>query len=178
MKWYSRFASIDYGDRSSFSFVKTIKFADKLLKRHVDEKYKTLQNLNFNRVHIPEFSYEVTEHELIHHVEFIKGKQLNPISFMHYERLIYEDLVNNKKEWGFHDLNPEDFISEDNTEKLYLVDFESFEKMTLKEKKIYHQKTVQRIVSRLHEHYNWRDIKYLQDKNLRDASLETHIFWK
>ena len=36
---------------------------------------------------------------------------------------------------GFHDIGPEQFICEIDTEKLYLVDFESFQPMTLEEKK-------------------------------------------
>tara|TARA_B100000003_G_scaffold207801_1_gene226290 strand:- start:1097 stop:1636 length:540 start_codon:yes stop_codon:yes gene_type:complete len=179
MKWYTRFEDIDHGDRSSFRFQKTVRYPfileEPITIAKENKKYSILKSFQFNRVHIPDFSYEITGHDIIYNVEFIKGTHLNPISFMHHAKIIYEDLVDNDKEWGFHDLNPEDFIFEGNTNKLYLVDFESFEKMTLKEKEIDHQKTVRRVVSRLHKHYNWKDIKDLQNRN---PSRETHIFWK
>ena len=161
---------------STFDFVKTVEFSDRLLKKHVDEKYKVLQNLSFNRVHIPKFSYEVTEHEIIHHIEFIKGTQMNPISFMCCNKLIYEDLVNNGKEWGFHSIHPEDFIFEDITNKLYLVDFESFCKMSLKEKVIDYQNTIKGITEELKQLKE--DIKSIEKQEQMHWLIDTHHFWK
>lgn len=166
MKWYSRFDEIDNGDRSSFTLIKTVRFPIKLDKNLVDEKHNTLQSFDFDKVHIPHFSYEVTKNEIVYHIEFIKGTQLNPISFMNHKKIIYENLVDNDKEWGFHDLLFENFIVEDNTEKLYLVDFESFEKMTLEEKK---------------KNYLIAEKRALKDLNMLRKDLETaymNDFWK
>jgi len=166
MKWYSRFDEVDNGDRSSFTLIKTVRFPIKLNKDLIDEKYSTLQGFDFDKVHIPHFSYEVTKHEIVYHIEFIKGTQLNPISFMNHKKIIYENLVDNDKEWGFHDLLLENFIVEDNTEKLYLIDFESFEKMTSKEKR---------------KNYFIAENRALKDLNRLRKDLETaymNDFWK
>jgi len=167
MKWYSRFDEVvNNGDQSSFTLIKTVRFPVKLNKDLIDKKYGTLQGFGFDKVHIPNFSYEVTKHEIVYHIEFIKGTQLNPISFMNHKKIIYENLVDNDKEWGFHDLHPEDFIVEDNTNKLYLVDFESFEKMTFEEKVNDYNKNIKNILLNL-------------DKIKKDLdTIHMNDFWK
>lgn len=167
MKWYGRFDEVvNNGDQSSFTMIKTVRFPVKLNKDLIHKKYHLLQNLNFNRVHIPHFSYVIKDYEIIYYVEYIKGTQLNPLSYMLREKSIYEDLVDNDKEWGFHDLHPEDFIVEDNTNKLYLVDFESFEEMTFEEKVNDYNKNIKNILLNL-------------DKIKRDLdTIHMNNFWK
>ena len=152
MKWYTRFEDIDHGDRSSFRFQKTVRYPfileEPIAIAKENKKYSILKSFQFNRVHIPDFSYEITGHDIIYDVEFIKGTQLNPISFMHHAEIIYEDLVDNDKAWGFHDLQCENFVVEDNTAKLYLVDFESFQEMTFQEKIKEYNKNINRNLSR------------------------------
>ena len=134
MKMYARFKDVDKGDRSFFTFSKTVVFPGPIHQRRTDEKYEALKNESFEYIHIPDFTYSIDDNKITYDIEFIKGTQLNPISFMLWRKKIYKDFTNGS-EWGFHEQQPENFVVEDNTEKLYLVDFESFEKMTLNEKR-------------------------------------------
>ena len=63
MKWYTRFEDADLGDRSSFQFQKTVRYPFVLEKPNAiakeNKKYNTLKSFQFNRVHIPDFSYEI-----------------------------------------------------------------------------------------------------------------------
>lgn len=168
MKWYSRIDSenTSEGSWSTFYFEKTVKTVYKLDKSEIDKKYDTLKSLNFKNVHIPNFSYEVKDHEITYWVEYIKGKQLNPSSYMTRVDDIYNGLIDNGNKWGFHDLKCENFIAEIDTDKLYLVDFESFEWMTYDTKVKHYNKNIEHVLHNLNE----------MRKNI--DMLSKHSFWK
>lgn len=167
MKWYSRdYKNIPEGSWSTFYFEKNVKSVYKLDKSEIDKKYDTLRNLNFKNVHIPSFSYKVKDHEITYCVEFIKGTQLNPLTYMTCVNDIYEGLVNNENEWGFEDLKCENFIAETITDKLYFIDFECFQWMTYDTKIKHYNKSVE------HVRLNLNEMK----KNI--DMLNRHHFWK
>ena len=149
MKWYSRFESKSEGSWSTFYFRKSVRSTYRLDKSEIDQKYNTLKSLNFKNVHIPNFSYEIKDYEIIYNIEYVKGKQLNPLSYMIHANTIYDSLINNENEWGFHDLKCENFITEIDTDKLYFVDFESFEWMTHSQKIEYYNKSIEHVLDNL-----------------------------
>lgn len=82
MKMYARFKDVDKGDRSFFTFSKTVVFPGPIHQRKTDEKYEALKNESFEYIHIPNFTYSIDDNKITYDIEFIKGTQLNPISFM------------------------------------------------------------------------------------------------
>jgi len=131
MKWYQRSSC-----KISFQFIKTIEYPEYLDDFAEEEKLNLLRSMDFGRIHIPNFTYTIDYNVIKFNVDYIKGCQLCRHDYdSHWSQVIYEDLVDNDNLYGFHDIGPEQFICETDTEKLYLVDFESFQPMTLEEKK-------------------------------------------
>lgn len=131
MKWYQRSSC-----KISFQFIKTIEYPDYLDDFAEEEKLNLLRSMDFGRIHIPNFTYRIDYNVIKFNVDYIKGCQLCRHDYdSHWSQVIYEDLVDNDNPYGFHDIGPEQFICEIDTEKLYLVDFESFQLMTQEEKK-------------------------------------------
>ena len=91
------------------------------------ERLERLKSQDFNRIKIPEFTYEIIDNEILLEIEFIKGRQLGATTFMYWQHVIKEDLVDREDDWGFGDLKPENFIIERKTDTLYLVDFETYD---------------------------------------------------
>lgn len=132
MKWYQRSAC-----KISFQFIKTIEYP-KLDHEPERKKYDLLKSMDFGRIHIPNFTYVIKDNTIIFNVDYIKGCQLCLHDYCHprhWSKIIYEDLIDNDSPYGFSDLSPDQFVCEVKSEKMYLVDFESFEPMTLEEKK-------------------------------------------
>lgn len=131
MKWYQRSSC-----KVSFQFIKTIEYPDYLDDFAEEEKLNLIRSMDFGRIHIPNFTYRIDYNVIKFNVDYIKGCQLCRHDYdSHWSQVIYEDLVDNDNPYGFHDIGPEQFICEMDTEKLYLVDFESFQLMTQEEKK-------------------------------------------
>lgn len=141
MKWYQRTDC-----KVSFQFIKTIEYPEYLDDFAEEEKLNLLRSMDFGRIHIPNFTYRIDYNVIKFNIDFIKGCQLCRREVCrckhcrhdyasYWSQVIYEDLVDNDNPYGFHDIGPEQFICEIDTEKLYLVDFESFQPMTLEEKK-------------------------------------------
>ena len=131
MKWYEKPEC-----KISFQFIKTIEYPEYLDDFAEEEKLNLLRSMDFGRIYIPNFTYRIDYNIIKFNVDYIKGCQLCHHDYdSHWSQVIYEDLIDNDNPYGFHDLAPQQFICEDNTEKLYLVDFESFQPMTLEQKK-------------------------------------------
>lgn len=91
------------------------------------ERLERIKSQDFNRIKIPEFTYEIIDNEILFEIEFIKGRQLGATTFVNWKDVIKEDLVDKEDHWGFGDLKPENFVIEKNTDTLYLVDFDTYD---------------------------------------------------
>ena len=91
------------------------------------ERLERIKSQDFNRIKIPEFTYEIIDNEILFEIEFIKGRQLGATTFVNWKDVIKEDLVDREDHWGFGDLKPENFVIEKNTDTLYLVDFDTYD---------------------------------------------------
>lgn len=91
------------------------------------ERLERIKSQDFNRIKIPEFTYEIVDNEILFEIEFIKGRQLGATTFVNWKDVIKEDLVDKEDHWGFGDLKPENFVIEKNTDTLYLVDFDTYD---------------------------------------------------
>lgn len=97
-------------------------------------RLERIKSQDFNRIKIPEFTYEIIDNEILFEIEFIKGRQLGATTFMNWRDVIKEDLVDREDPWGFGDLKPENFVIERKTDSLYLVDFETYDPRDRKSK--------------------------------------------
>ena len=67
----------------SFQFTKII---DCMTKEHTSmmvDKLERLKNVNFEKILIPEFEYEVEDNVLTQRVEYIKGRKCGMLSLIH-----------------------------------------------------------------------------------------------
>tara|TARA_B100001057_G_scaffold220347_1_gene220769 strand:+ start:560 stop:1063 length:504 start_codon:yes stop_codon:yes gene_type:complete len=114
------------------------------------ERLERIKSQDFNRIKIPEFTYEIIDNEILFEIEFIKGRQLGATTFVNWKDVIKEDLVDGEDHWGFSDLKPENFVIEKNTDTLYLVDFDTYNPRDRKSKLLewnkYLKKSVDEIV--------------------------------
>lgn len=134
------------------------------------EKLDRLQSQNFNRIKIPNFTYEMVDNKIFFDIEFIKGIQLSILEWFYWCHIIKEDLVETNDDWGFLDFKPENFIIEENTETLFLVDFDDY-RFVSRKNKIESFETIQK--------YNEIEVKGLI-KHLKNKDIEEkpHDFWK
>ena len=134
--WYKRLGKyINRPIEVGFRFQKKLVFNKDTFDAEVwIERLERVKSQDFNRIKIPEFTYEIIDNEILFEIEFIKGRQLGATTFENWKDVIKEDLVNREDHWGFGDLKPENFIVEKNTDQLYFVDFESYYPMNLEDR--------------------------------------------
>lgn len=128
----------------SFVLVKTISYKEdaKTISSHsphdnvsfFEEKQRDLNYLkrhknDFNKISIPNFSFNVYENTISIHMEYIKGEQLNIYNKNNYKDIIYRDLVDNHKSFSPTSFNWTNFILCD--DKIYYIDLEDFSYNTL-----------------------------------------------
>ena len=93
---------------------------------HVKEKLDRLAEENFNRVFIPEYSYEVLDEKTIScNVKFIKGLGIGTM-VPHLQKIIREDVLERDSDWTFSDYHTGNFLMELETGNLYAIDFLSY----------------------------------------------------
>lgn len=126
--WYKRGGKyINCPIEVGFRFQKKLVFDKDTFDAEVwIERLERVKSQDFNRIKIPEFTYEIIDNEILFEIEFIKGRQLGATTFMNWRDVIKEDLVDKEDDWGFGDLKPENFIIEKSTDTLYLVDFDTY----------------------------------------------------
>ena len=105
-----------------FSLVKKITRASPDTLKKIMELIDTVKTLSYDRVKIPEMSYELIDNELIITTEYIKGTILNPRVHTNFTSIIFEDLVLSENDYSATDYNPRNFVIQDNTYQLYYVD--------------------------------------------------------
>jgi len=127
--WYNRGGNyINCPLEVGFRFQKKLVFDKNTFNPEVwIERLERLKSQDFNRIKIPEFTYEIIDNEeILFEIEFIKGRQLGATTFDNWKNVIKEDLINSEDDWGFGDLKPENFVIEKRTDTLYLVDFDTY----------------------------------------------------
>ena len=116
-----------------FEITKTCTYHHVGVAIRYEENLKKLSKDKFTTVKIPKFSFKRNHNVIICKMEFIKGVQLNPGTRDNYGKQIYDDLVLRKnspnREYSFIDYSVSNFIVCENTNDLYFVDLECYQKM-------------------------------------------------
>lgn len=121
--------------RHRFSITKIITYNDNETLEYFRNLYSLLKEDNdFGDIKVPKFDFEVNGSELIVKSEFIKGKQWRAHDFWNNYDLIANNLVMREGDYSFKDYDPANFISEFDTNQIYYVDFEGYDKCTIQER--------------------------------------------
>ena len=116
----------------SFEFTKTIDCITEDNTKIMVEKLERLKEEKFKRILIPQFEYEVNGNILIQKVEYIKGRKMG-MTVEKYRNWIYKDLVERDDDWTFCDYYYDNFIVLDSENKIYAIDFQSYNYMPSKD---------------------------------------------
>ena len=87
----------------------------------------------FTGVHIPYFTFDTLEKDLTVTIqsEFIKGHFVGH----RFSDILYKNLVERESIWSFTDYGILNFIKQQDTEKIYCVDLESYREMEISKRK-------------------------------------------
>ena len=110
---------------ASFTLVKQFNCFTKDNLDLMIDKLERLKKENFNRIHIPDFEYSVEGNIISYNTVFIKGWGVG-IYVPDFANIIYEDVVQRDSDWTFDDFGGSNFIVEHNTDKIFAVDFQSY----------------------------------------------------
>lgn len=111
---------------TSFNLTKIIHCHSDVVLKQVKEKLDRLAEENFNRVRIPEFSYEIVDDKTIsYNVRFIKGVGIGT-AIPYLQKIVKEDVLERKSDWTFSDYHTGNFLMDCDTGDLYAVDFLSY----------------------------------------------------
>ena len=139
---------------ASFDLKKVIKFSNLNERDLFIEKLQRLQGENFNRVHIPNFTFTYDDDTVTQYVQFIKGTPFGTITHP-YNQIVYQDVVLKNSDWTFLDYNTQNFIVESDTNKIYAIDFQSYAMLKdVKERKKIWQKNIEFQKNLLKFNYN------------------------
>ena len=116
----------------SFQFTKTIDCITEENTAMMVDKLERLKKEKFERILIPQFEYEVEDNIIIQKVEYIKGRKMG-MTVEKYRNWIYQDLVERDSDWTFCDYYYDNFIVLDAENKIYAVDFQSYDYMPSKD---------------------------------------------
>ena len=125
-------SGIHYGEdrtsvnlEASFRLLKTIHCGTEEYRDYMVEKLQRLQNEDFNRVLIPEFTYTVDGNDVTYNVEFIKGYGVGTY-IPKFAQIVAEDVRDRKSSWTFTDFALVNFIVEFKTNRIFAIDFQSY----------------------------------------------------
>jgi len=110
---------------SSFTLVKQFNCFTKDNLDLMIDKLERLKKENFNRINIPDFEYSVEGNYISYNTVFIKGWGVGT-HIPEFANIIYEDVVERDSDWTFDDFGSSNFIVEHNTDKIFAVDFQSY----------------------------------------------------
>ena len=118
----------------SMIMIKTISYTDKNYLNNKIEDLKQLTKCKYNRILIPNFSYNVFENVLTIHMDYIKGQQINSHTKNNYTNIVYEDLVCSTNLISARGYAFENFIITKN--KIYYIDLDDIGFSSIEERKI------------------------------------------
>ena len=110
---------------ASFTLVKQF---DCYTKENLDlmvDKLDRLKNEDFNRIHIPDFKYRVEGNTISYDTAFVKGYGVGTL-IPDFSNIVYEDIVQRDSDWTFTDYGMPNFIVEYKTDRIFAVDFQSY----------------------------------------------------
>ena len=110
---------------SSFTLVKQFDCFTKDILNLMVDKLERLKDENFNRVLIPDFDYIVDGNIITYDTAFIKGWGIGTY-IPDFANIVYEDVVLRDSDWTFDDYGMSNFIVEHNTDKIFAIDFQSY----------------------------------------------------
>ena len=90
------------------------------------DKLERLKKENFNRIYIPDFEYTVNDKIVTIKTPFIKGFNVATL-IPQFANIIHEDIVQRDSDWTFNDFAPSNFIIDEDTEKIFAVDLQSYD---------------------------------------------------
>jgi len=118
-----------------FSITKIITYDDHEQLKYYSNLYSLLkEDTDFGDIKVPKFDFEVNDTDLIVKSEYIKGRQWQADDFWLNYDLIANNLVMRENDYSFKDYDPTNFIAETNTNQIYYVDFEGYDKCTIQER--------------------------------------------
>lgn len=117
---FNHYISTDKGRITSYSFIKEISYDTMHAAKDVEKRLTILKKTKFDYLHIPQFEFERNGSNVKIHSEFIHGYYNYKLDL----KALYKDLVT--KEWTFDDPKADNFITCKRTEKVYIVDLDSF----------------------------------------------------
>ena len=125
IKYKSRILpSIDKLD-ISFRLTKVIDCKTEEYAEILIDKLSRLKNAKFDNILIPEFDYSLDGVIVTQEIEYIKGEKCGMIK-KRYRDKIYKDLVEGESDWTFNDFNFNNFIVVERLNKIYAIDFQSY----------------------------------------------------
>ena len=109
----------------SFRLIKIIDCKTEEYAEMIVDKLSRLKNAKFDNILIPEFDYSLEGVILTQEIEYIKGRKCGMIK-KRYRDKIYKDLVEGESDWTFNDFNFNNFIVVERLNKIYAIDFQSY----------------------------------------------------
>ena len=106
------------------------------IHKKIFKKSYRLKQSGFNRVRIPRFEYEILNNRLYITSDYIKGKYLNKSKIP----IIEEDVIYRKNSWSFADFNYRNYIQEERTDNIYMIDFDTYRQISMEDRKILWEK--------------------------------------
>ena len=122
------------GRRTTFTLTKMIEYPQEDIQEKLSLKVEWLDRLqkdSFNRVRIPRFEYEILNNRLYITSDYIKGKYLNKSKIP----IIEEDVIYRKNSWSFADFNYRNYIQEEHTDNIYMIDFDTYRQISMEDRK-------------------------------------------
>ena len=111
----------DHWEYSSLTIKKEMVFSSVAKLEKVVSNLKRLSWERFNNVVIPNYEYSINDHILTVEMDYIRGHY--PKSIHHYN-IIYDEFVERQSNYSCTDLNPMNFIV--NNDRVHLIDLDSF----------------------------------------------------
>ena len=109
----------------SFRLTKIIDCKTEEYAKILFDKLSRLKNAKFDNILIPEFDYSLDGVVVTQEIEYIKGRKCG-MTIKKYRDKIYKDLVEGESDWTFNDFNFNNFIVVERLNKIYAVDFQSY----------------------------------------------------
>jgi len=119
----------------SFQFTKVIDCKTDEYAEMMVEKLDRLKGEKFDKILIPKFEYSLNGTVLTQKVEYIKGRKCG-MTVKKYRDKIYKDLIERDNDWTFCDYNFDNFIVIEKEDKIYAIDFQSYNYMPSKDKRL------------------------------------------
>lgn len=112
--------------KCNFTITKKAMCKTKEDANRIEEIYDRLRSENFGQVLLPAFKYtRDSDTEVTLQQQFIKGVPVGTL-VKRFSDIVYKEVVEKKGDWTFVDYSTFNFIVEEETNKIYAIDFLSY----------------------------------------------------